>query len=124
MDSGYLANYERGASAIEQDARIMRRAAFDRLGWHFMLAALQLHPPIRVTVTALREARRRIAQAIQARQRDLDDAIYLACAVDGGAHVLTSNNATLLGLGSPYEGVRIATWPEFVEVLQACGLCS
>jgi hypothetical protein len=25
-----LADYERGASAIEQDARIMRRAAFDR----------------------------------------------------------------------------------------------
>jgi predicted nucleic acid-binding protein len=50
------------------------------------------------------------------------DAIYLACALDGGAQVLTSNDATLLGLGSPYAGVRIVPWQAFVEALRARGL--
>ncbi len=117
-----LADYERGASTIEHDARIMRRAAFNRTGFHLLLAALQLHPPVDVSVTALRDARRRIAQAVRARQRDLDDAIYLACAVDGGAHVLTSRDTTLLGLGSTYEGVRIVTWQAFAEEMRERGL--
>jgi hypothetical protein len=117
-----VADYVRGAAAIEHDARIMRRAVFDRTGFHLFLAALQLHPPVSVTVTALREVRRQIAQAAHARQRDLEDAIYLACALDGGAQVLTSNDSTLLGLGSPYAGVRIVTWREFREELSARGL--
>jgi hypothetical protein len=97
-----LADYERGVLAIEQDTRGMRRAAFDRTGFQLLLAALQLHPPVPVSATALREVRRQISQTAHARQRDLDDAIYLACALDGAAQVLTSNDATLLGLGSPY----------------------
>jgi hypothetical protein len=117
-----LADYERGATAIEQDARIMRRAAFDRTGFHLLLAALQLSPPVPVTVTTLREVRRQIAQAPHARQRDLDDALYLACALDGGAQVLTSNDSTLLGLGSPYAGVRIIPWRAFREEVAARGL--
>src|SRR5262249_38806060 len=57
-----LADYERGATAVEQDTRIMRRAAFDRIGLNLLLAALQLHPPVSISVTTLREARRQIAQ--------------------------------------------------------------
>src|SRR5262245_18351248 len=116
-----VADYERGALAIEQDARIMRHAAFDRTGFHLLLAALKLHPPVAVSVTALREVRLQISQAAHARQRDLDDAIYLACALDGDAQLMTLNDATLLGLGSPYAGVRITPWQMFVEELQARG---
>src|SRR3546814_18185262 len=78
-----LADYARGATAIEHDARIIRRAVFDRMGFHLLLAALQLSPPVPVSVTALRDVRRQIAQAAHARQRDLDDAIYQI----GRAHV-------------------------------------
>jgi predicted nucleic acid-binding protein len=120
--SDILADYERGALAIEQDTRIMRRAAFDRTGFQLLLAALRLHPSVPVSVTTLREVRRQISQAAHARQRDLDDAIYLACALDGEAQVLTSNDAALLGLGSPYAGVRIVPWQAFVEELRARGL--
>lgn len=117
-----LADYARGADAIEQDARIMRRAAFDRLGFRLLVATLQLQAPVRVSVTTLREARRQIAQAAHVRLRDLDDAIYLACALDGSAQVLTSNDTTLLSLGSPYAGVRIVPWPVFREEVFAYGL--
>ncbi len=117
-----LADYARGALAIAQDNRIMRRAAFDQAGFQLLLATLQLDPPVSVSVTALQEVRRQIRQAARARQRDLDDAIYLACALDGGAQVLTSNDATLLGLGSPYADVRIVPWQMFVEELRAYGL--
>lgn len=72
-----LADYERGALAIEQDSRIMRRAVFDRTEFQLWRAALQLHPPVSVSVTALREVRRQISQAVHARQRDLDDAIHI-----------------------------------------------
>ena len=114
-----LSDYERGALAIEQDTRIMRRAAFDRTGFQLLLAALRLHPPVSVSVATLQEVRRQISQAAHVRQRDLDDAIYLACALDGGAQVLTSNDATLLRLGRPYAGVRIVPWQTFVEELRA-----
>ena len=117
-----LADYKRGALAIEQDTRIMRRAAFDRTGFQLLLAALRLHPPVPVSVTTLQEVRRQISQAAHARQRDLDDAIYLACAVDGGAEVLTSYDATLLAVGERYAGVRIVPWPAFVADMQARGL--
>jgi len=112
------------AAAIERDARIMRRAVFDRTGFRLLLAALQLRPPVPVSVAALQDVRRQIAQATHARQRDLDDAIYLACALDGNAQVLTSNDATLLGLGSPYAGVRIVPWREFVVELHRRALLS
>ena len=87
-----------------------------------LLGALQLRPPVSVSVMSLRAARRQIAQATRVRHRDLDDAIYLACAVDGEAHLLTSQDTTLLDLGSPYEGVRIVTWQEFLRILQTRGL--
>jgi hypothetical protein len=117
-----ITDYERGATAIESDARILRRAAFDRVGFHLLLGALQLLPPVEVSATTLRAARRRIAQAARARDLDLDDAIYLACAVDGEAHLLTSQDSDLLSLGDVYEGVRIVTWPAFVDELCAHGL--
>ena len=117
-----VADYERGTMAIEQDARIMRRAAFDRQGFRLLLAALQVHPPVPVAVTTLRQARQQIAQAAYARQQDLDDAISLACAVDGGADVLTSYEATLLAVGDTYAGVRIVPWRAFVADRQARGL--
>jgi hypothetical protein len=116
-----LADYARGALAIERDTRLMRRAAFDRAGFELLLSALQLRPAVPVSVATLRDARRRIGQASRVRERDLDDAIYLACAVDGGAHRLTSQDSSLLSIGSPYEGVRIVTWAAFVEELQVRG---
>ncbi len=119
-----LADYERGATAIERDERLMRRAAFDRVGFQVLLHALPLRPSVPVSVTTLRDARRRMRQASRVRERDLDDAIYLACAVDGGAHLLTSQDSSLLSLGSPYEGVRLATWTAVVEELQTRGLIS
>ena len=58
----------------------------------------------------------------RARDRDLDDAIYLACAVDGNAHLLTSQDSDLLLLGDDYEGVRIVDWLQFESELKVCGL--
>lgn len=113
-----LADYERGARAIETDARIQRKAVFDRLGFELFLAALQLLPAVNVTATSLRAARRRIDQATTERDRDLDDAIYLACAVDGKARLLTSEDSDLLGLGKMYEEVQIVNWKGFVDELR------
>jgi len=93
--SDIINDYERGAAAIEADERIMRRAEFDRMGFQLFLAALQLEPPIVVSVTMMRNARRRILQVPRAAERDLDDAIYLACAVDGEANLLTTEDSDL-----------------------------
>lgn len=112
-----ISDYERGAEAIEADERIMQRAEFDRLGFQLFLAALQLEPPVAVSVTTMRNARRRISQAPRAAERDLDDAIYLACAVDGEAHVLTSEDSDLRSLGETYQGVRIVSWNELKATL-------
>jgi hypothetical protein len=46
----------------------------------------------------------------------------MACAVDGDAHLLTSRDLSLLGIGSPYEGVRIVTWVALLLDLQGCEL--
>ena len=119
-----LVDYERGASAIEQDQRLMRKAVFDRTGFQLLVSALQIHPSISVSATTLREVRQRMEQASRARERDLDDAIYLACAIDGEAHVLTSEDSSLLSLGSPYEGIHIVTWAELLVDLQARGFVS
>jgi len=113
-----IADYERGALAIENDARIQRKAVFDRTGFQLFLAALQLLPPVEVSATSLRAARRRLDQATRERDRDLDDAIYLACAVDGGARLLTSEDSDLLNLGSVYEGVQIVNWRAFATELR------
>lgn len=94
-----IIDYQRGANAIEADERIMRRAEFDRFGFQLFLAALQLKPPIAISATTMRNARRRISQASRAAERDLDDAVYLACAVDGEAHLLTTEDSDLLLLG-------------------------
>jgi len=67
-----IADYERGALAIEHDARIQRKAVFDRTGFRLFLAALRLLPPVEVSATTLRAARRRIDQATKERDRDLD----------------------------------------------------
>ncbi|MDX2032341.1 MAG: PIN domain-containing protein [Blastocatellia bacterium] len=113
-----LADYEHGAHAIENDVRIQRRAAFDRVGFEIFLAALQLLPAVHVTATTLRAARRRINQAATERDRDLDDAIYLACAVDGKARLLTSEDSDILSLGKMYEEVEIVNWAGFVDELR------
>lgn len=115
-------DYERGAEAIEADERIMRRAEFDRIGFQLFLAALQLEPPIAVSVTTMRNARRRISQAPRAAERDLDDAIYLACAVDGDANLLTTEDSDLRLLGETYESVRIVNWSELKATLAERGL--
>jgi predicted nucleic acid-binding protein len=116
-----LVDYERGASAIEQDQRLMRKAVFDRSGFQLLLSALQMYPSVSVSVTTLREVRQRMGQSSRTRERDLDDAIYLACAIDGEADVLTSQDSSLLSLGNPHEGVHIVTWSELLMDLQARG---
>jgi len=115
-------DYERGAKAIEADERIMRRAEFGRTGFQLFLAALQLEPPIDISVTTMRNARRCISQAPCAAERDLDDAIYLACAVDGEAHLLTTEDSDLRLLGETYQSVRIVNWNELKAALAERGL--
>ena len=115
-------DYERGADAIEADEKIIRRADFDRTAFELFLAALQLSQPVRVSVTTLRDARRRISQAPRAAERDLEDAVYLACAVDGNAHLLTTEDSDLHLLGITYEGVHIVNWRDFKEELSKQGL--
>ena len=115
-------DYQRGAEAIEADERIMRRAEFDRIGFQLFLAALQLEPPIVISVTTMRNARRRISEAPRAAERDLDDAIYLACAIDGEAHLLTTEDSDLRLLGETYQSVRIVNWNELKATLAERGL--
>ena len=115
-------DYERGAEAIEGDNRIMQRAEFDRVGFQLFLAALQLWPPVTVSIATMRNARRRISQAPRSAELDLDDAVYLACAVDGNAHLLTTEDSDLRLLGKSYEGVRIVNWSEFKDELSRRGL--
>ncbi len=106
-------DYELGANAVESDERIIRRAEFDRVGFELLLAALQLEPAVVVSVRAIRDARRRISQAPRAAERDLEDAVYLACAVDGNAQFLITEDSDLQSLGETYETVQIVNWNEF-----------
>lgn len=115
-------DYERGAEAIESNEKIVRRAEFDRVAFELFLAALQLSPPVTIAVTTLSNARRRISQAPRAAERDLEDAIYLACAVDGNAHLLMTEDSDLHLLGSTYESVRIVSWHHFKGELAKRGL--
>lgn len=117
-----ISDYERGAQAIESGKRIMQRVVFDRLGFELFLGALRLTPAVRVTATTMRKARRRIEQAPRVAERDLEDAVYLACAVDGGAHLITTEDSDLRSLGNEYEGVRILSGDEFHNYLRRRGL--
>lgn len=117
-----ISDYESGARAIEADERVMRRAVFDHPGFDLFLATLRLSPAVRVSATTMRKARRRIEQAPRAAERDLEDAVYLACAVDGGAHLITTEDSDLRSLGDEYEGVRILSWDEFRSYLRERGL--
>jgi predicted nucleic acid-binding protein len=116
-----LDDYERGAGTIKSDKRIMRRAEFDRVGFQLFLATLQLWPPVIVSATTLRNARSRISQAPRSAERDLEDAVYLACAVDGDAHLLTTEDSDLRLLGDSYEGVRLIGWHELKAELSKLG---
>lgn len=113
-----VSDYERGAAAIEADERLARRAVFDRPGFELFLAALRLSTAVKISATTLRRARGRIEQAPRAAERDLDDAVYLACAVDGRAHLITTEDSDLRSLGGEYEGVLILSWQEFSEYLR------
>ena len=115
-------DYERGAEAIEADERIMVRAEFDRVGFELLLAALQLEPAVDVSIKTMRDARRRISQAPRAAERDLEDAVYLACAVDGQAQLLVTEDSDLRSLGETYQGVYIVSWNEFEVELSKRGL--
>jgi predicted nucleic acid-binding protein len=115
-------DYQRGANAVEADERIIRRAEFDRVGFELLLAALQLEPTVAVSVKTMRDARRRISQAPRAAERDLDDAVYLACAVDGHAQLLVTEDSDLRSLGESYQGVYIVSWNEFEVELVKRGL--
>lgn len=117
-----ISDYELGAQSVEADERLIRRAVFDRLGFELFLAALRLTPAVRVSATTMRKARRRIEQAPRAAERDLEDAVYLACAVDGGARLITTEDSDLRSLGDEYEGVRILSWNEFLAYIRRRGL--
>ena len=115
-------DYERGANAVEADERIIRRAKFDRVGFELLLAALQLEPAVAVSVKTMRDARRRISQAPRAAERDLEDAVYLACAVDGHAQFLVTQDSDLRSLGETYQGVYIVNWNALEVELAKRGL--
>jgi predicted nucleic acid-binding protein len=66
----------------------------------------------------LRKARRRIEQAPRVAERDFEDAIYLACAVDGGASLITTEDSDLRALGDEYEVVLILSWGEFLAYVR------
>ncbi|MBV9309313.1 MAG: PIN domain-containing protein [Solirubrobacterales bacterium] len=117
-----ISDYESGAKAIEADERIMRRAVFDRSGFELFLATLKLSPAVRISATTLRKARRRIEQAPRVAERDLEDAVYLGCAVDGEAHLITTADSDLRSLGDEYEGVLILSWDQFRTHLRRLGL--
>ncbi|HKZ81820.1 MAG TPA: PIN domain-containing protein [Pyrinomonadaceae bacterium] len=120
--SDIINDYERGADAIEADNRIMRRAEFDGVGFQLFLAALQLQPPVAVSMATMSNARRRISQAPRSAERDLEDAVYLACAVDGRAQLLTTEDSDLRLLGDSYEDVRIINWRELKREFLRRGL--
>lgn len=117
-----IADYEKGASAIESNSRIMARAAFDRTGFALFTHALRLRAAVQVSAETMRRARRRLEQAVKAKDRDLDDAVYLACAVDGDAFLLVSKDSDLRILGDNYEGVLIAGWQKLEEELRTRGI--
>ena len=117
-----IADYEAGARAIENNQKLMARAAFDRTGFTLFTQALRFHPRVKVSAETMKRARRRLEQAVKAKDRDLDDAVYLACAVDGDAFLLVSKDSDLRSLGDDYEGVRIAGWQRLEEELQTRGI--
>jgi predicted nucleic acid-binding protein len=95
---------------------------FDRVGFELFLGALRLTPAVRVSATTMRKARRRLEQATRSSERDLDDAVYLVCAVDGDAHLITTEDSDLRLLGEEYEGILILSWNECREYLWQHGL--
>ncbi len=115
-------DYVRGANVVEADERIIRRAEFDRVGFELLLAALQLEPAVAVSVKTMRDARRRISQAPRQAERDLEDAVYLACAVDGHAKFLVTEDSDLRSLGETYQGVYVVNWKELEVELRKRGL--
>ena len=48
---------------------------------------------------------------------DADDDHVLACAVAGNAVLIVSGDRHLLGLGSDYQGIRIATPSEAIALI-------
>ena len=117
-----IADYEAGAMAIENNRKLMARAAFDRAGFTLFTQALRFHARVRVSAATMRRARQRLEQAVKVKDRDLDDAVYLACAVDGDAFLLVSKDSDLRILGDEYEGVLIAGWQRLEEELRARGI--
>ena len=102
-----LEDYRDGAAEMASTPRFRARAEFDHEGFEHLQALFYLTPPVRMTAEALAAARTRISQSAHARERDTDDAIYLACAVDGQADLIASADRSILSLGDEYKGVRI-----------------
>jgi predicted nucleic acid-binding protein len=116
-------DYRDGAAIAEQRARA-RGLVFDRRGFELFLIALEHHCPTMVSASTLRAARRRLEQAPRSRDRDLDDAVLLACAVDGDAQMLASEDSDLRSLGEVYEGIPIVRWEALARELDTRGLPS
>jgi predicted nucleic acid-binding protein len=83
------------------------------------IQALRFHEKVKVSAETMKQARRRLEQAVKAKDRDLDDAVYLAAAVDGDAFLLVSKDSDLRSLGDEYEGVLIAGWQRLEDELRA-----
>jgi predicted nucleic acid-binding protein len=116
-----IADYESGAWAIENNQKLMARVVFDRTGFTLFTQALRFHEKVKVTAETMKRARRRLGQAVKAKDRDLDDAVYLAAAVDGDAFLLVSKDSDLRSLGDEYEGVLIAGWQRLEDELRVRG---
>lgn len=117
-----IADYAKGAKAIQADQRLMRLFVFDQSGFQLLLDMLDASLPVTVSTDTLGDVRRRIRQAPRAAERDLEDAVYLACAVDGNAHLWASEDSDLRSLGSNYQDVRIVDWQELQDELRKRGL--
>src|SRR5437763_3000234 len=62
-----IADYEAGARAIENNQKLMVRAAFDRTGFTLFTQALRFHPRVKVSAETMKRARRRLEQAVKAK---------------------------------------------------------
>ncbi|HQR38942.1 MAG TPA: PIN domain-containing protein [Blastocatellia bacterium] len=112
-----LEDYRDGAAVMVSEPRFRARAEFDHQGFELLQGLFYQSPPVEVTAGTIAAARSRISQSARVRARDTDDAIYLACAVDGRADFVASNDQSILSLGAEYDSVRIADVRQLREEL-------
>ncbi len=100
-------DYREGAAVMVSAPRFRAKAEFDHQGFELLLSLFYQSPPVMISAGSLSAARARISQSARKREQDKEDAIYLACAADGQADLVVSNDATILSIGDEYEGIRV-----------------